>query len=60
MVYYARKLTLLPNSMSKKDVEDLRIIGLNDTEILQVVQVTAYFNYVTRLATALGVELETD
>jgi len=60
VVYFARKLTLLPNSMSRHDVDNLRGAGLSDREILQTVHVTAYFNYTTRLGIALGVELEGD
>jgi uncharacterized peroxidase-related enzyme len=58
MVYFARKLTLLPNSMSRHDVDNLRGAGLSDVEILQTVHTAAYFNYATRLGAALGVELE--
>lgn len=60
LLYFARKLTLLPNSMSRRDTDDLRAAGLSDLEILQTVQVTAYYNYVNRTANALGVELEQD
>ncbi|MBU0508353.1 hypothetical protein KKH27_05905 [bacterium] len=60
LVYFARKLTLLPNSMKRQDVEDLRICGLSDLEILQAVQIAAYYNYVNRFADALGVEIEKD
>jgi uncharacterized peroxidase-related enzyme len=60
IIYFARKLTLLPNSMSRKDADDLSIAGLSDLEILQTVQLTAYFNYVNRLAEGLGVELESE
>lgn len=44
--------------MSRADVDALRAAGLRDDEILDVCQVTAYFNYVNRLADGLGVELE--
>jgi alkylhydroperoxidase family enzyme len=44
--------------MTSRDVEALRDIGLTDGEILDVCQVTAYYNYVNRLADGLGVELE--
>ena len=60
IIYFARKLTLLPNSMSRRDTEDLRLAGLSDYEILQTVQVASYCNYAARLAVALGVELEED
>ncbi len=55
---YARKLTLHPAKMEEEDVKRLREVGLADGEILDVCQVTAYYNYVNRLADGLGVELE--
>jgi alkylhydroperoxidase family enzyme len=44
--------------MTEGDIEPLRRAGLQDGEILDVCQVTAYYNYVNRLADGLGVELE--
>ncbi len=55
---YAVKLTLNPSEMQRSDVERLRGAGLSDGEILDVCQVTSYYNYVNRLADGLGVELE--
>ena len=55
---YAVKLTLRPSVMQRSDVEGLRRAGLSDAEILDVCQVTSYYNYVNRLADGLGVELE--
>ena len=55
---YARKLTAEPSAMTEGDIEPLRRAGLDDVEILDVCQVTAYYNYVNRLADGLGVELE--
>lgn len=55
---YAMKLTHTPSAMSESDVGRLRDAGLRDDEILDVCQVTAYYNYVNRLADGLGVELE--
>ncbi len=55
---YAVKLTLRPSVMQRSDVEGLREAGLNDAEILDVCQVTSYYNYVNRLADGLGVDLE--
>ncbi len=54
---YAVKLTLKPSEMQSSDVEALRGAGLSDAEILDVCQVTSYYNYVNRLADGLGVEL---
>ena len=59
LVDYALKLTREPWSVTIEDVEQLRRAGLDDTEILDTCQVTAYFAFVNRLAQGLGVELET-
>ena len=58
MLDYAVKLTRTPASMEADDVERLRGVALTDAEILDVCQVTCYYNYVNRLADGLGVELE--
>ncbi len=58
MLNYAVKLTLTPSEIEQADVQQLREVGLSDAEILDVCQVTAYYNDVNRLAEGLGVELE--
>jgi len=58
MLAYAVKLTRHPARVSSGDVERLRGVGFDDTGILDICQVTAYYNYVNRLADGLGVELE--
>ena len=55
---YAEKLTLTPQAMTEKDVEDLRAAGLEDVAIHDLIQVTAYFNYINRVADAIHVDLE--
>lgn len=55
---FAEKLTLAPREMRREDLDPLRGIGLDDRGILEVVEVTAYFNFVNRLADGLGVSLE--
>jgi uncharacterized peroxidase-related enzyme len=55
---YARKLTLLPGSISDKDVDKLRAAGLSDGKILEINQVAAYFAYANRTVTGLGVHTE--
>lgn len=52
---FATKLTLEPGAMEEADVKTLREAGLTDEEILSVVMVTCNFNFMTRLADALGV-----
>jgi len=55
---YAEKLTLTPQAMTEEDVEDLRAAGLEDVAIHDLIQVTAYFNYINRVADAIHVDLE--
>lgn len=54
----AEKLTRSQRKMSPSDLEGLRAQGLDDPAIHDAVQVIAYFNYITRIADALGVEPE--
>ena len=44
--------------MTRGDLDRLRGLGLDDPAIHDAVQVVAYFNYITRIADALGVEPE--
>ena len=44
--------------MTPADLEKLRAHGFDDTAIHDATQVIAYFNYITRIADALGVEPE--
>jgi hypothetical protein len=53
-----QKLTLRPSEVAESDLARLREAGLDDRGILEVVQVTSYFNFVNRLADGLGVSLE--
>ena len=58
IVEYAVKLTRTPAQIMQADVQALREAGLSDRAILDVAQVTAYFNFVNRLADGLGVTME--
>ena len=57
---YAEKLTLTPGAMTATDIEALRSAGLGDIEIHDLIQVTAYFNYINRIADAVHVDLEAE
>jgi alkylhydroperoxidase family enzyme len=44
--------------MSAEDVERLRAHGVSDAGIHDAIQVVSYFNYVNRVADAVGIEDE--
>ena len=60
MVSFAITLTRRPAAITETDVKNLREVGLDDRAIHDICAVTAYYNFVNRLADGLGVELETD
>jgi uncharacterized peroxidase-related enzyme len=55
---YAVKLTRSPSECSRADVEALRAAGFDDRAIHDAVQVVSYFNYINRVADALGTDPE--
>ena len=57
MLDYAVKLTRDPSSVKETDVETLRGLGLSDEQILAVCLVACTFNFMTRVADGLGVEI---
>ena len=54
----AERMTHAPASLREGDVAALRALGLDDAAIHHAVQVIAYFNYINRVADALGDDLE--
>ena len=58
MLEFSRKLTNAPSDMGRCDVEELRKAGLDDAAIVELVSVTAYFNFINRVALGLGVRLD--
>lgn len=57
---YAKKLTLNIQSISKEDFDAVESVGFSDGEILEINQVTCYFNYVNRSVLGLGITTEGD
>ena len=53
---HATKLTQSPSAVTPDDLDALRAEGLSDRDILDITLVTAYFNFVNRIALGLGVE----
>jgi len=52
---YAGQLTLSPDAVSEGDIAAMTEAGLDDGEILEINQVTAYFGYANRTVLGLGV-----
>jgi uncharacterized protein YciW len=57
MLEYTEKLTIAPASMTEQDVESLRAVGWTDRDILDIVQVCAYFNFRVRIVDGLGLQV---
>jgi alkylhydroperoxidase family enzyme len=55
MLDFAVQLTKAAYRMTSADVDRLRQVGFDDTEILQITLIAAWFNYINRVADALGV-----
>jgi uncharacterized peroxidase-related enzyme len=56
LIDYALKLNSQPNRIVKRDLDALRTFGVSDSEILDLVLLTGYMNFVNRIAQGLGVE----
>ena len=54
---FVRQLSKAPQDMTEANVQNLRDHGLNDSEILEVVQIVASFAYFTRVINGLGIEI---
>jgi hypothetical protein len=52
------RVTRTPAAVRRRDVEGLRECGLTDRDILDAVEVISYFNYINRVADALGIDPE--
>jgi uncharacterized protein YciW len=52
------RVTRTPVAVRRRDVESLREFGLTDRDILDTVEVISYFNYINRVADALGIDPE--
>ena len=55
MVEYVVKLTKDATKVWKDDIEGLRAAGFDDRGILQITLIASWFNYINRVADALGV-----
>jgi uncharacterized peroxidase-related enzyme len=55
MLDYVVQLTRDATKISKGDHEKLRAAGFDDKAILQITLIASWFNYINRVADALGV-----
>ena len=55
---FAVVVTRTPSAVRPRHLAVLRKYGLTDRDILDAVQVISYFNYINRIADALGVDPE--
>lgn len=55
---FAVRLTREPASVGAGDIDELRRHGLDDADVHDAIQVIAYFNYINRVADAVGIEDE--
>jgi len=54
----AEKLSATPTRMIEQDWQPLRDLGFDDRACLEVAHVVGIFNYLTRLADGLGLQLD--
>ena len=57
---HARTLTLNHTKIDRSEIDKMRKAGYSDGEILELNQVTCYFNYVNRMVVGLGVTTDGD
>jgi len=58
MVDYVVQLTKDATKVTKEDHKRLRAAGFEDEAILQITLIASWFNYINRVADALGVGRE--
>jgi uncharacterized peroxidase-related enzyme len=58
MLDYVVKLTKDATKVWKGDIDGLRAVGFDDRGILQITLIASWFNYINRVADALGVGRE--
>jgi len=58
MLDYVVKLTRDATKVWKDDIDGLRAAGFDDRGILQITLIASWFNYINRVADALGVGRE--
>lgn len=52
---FAAKATRTPGDMSVADLDTLRQVGFNETDLIEIASIVAYFNFSNRLNNMLGI-----
>ena len=60
MLDFAIKITPDATEVSKSDLDKLRTTGFDDKGILQITLIASWFNYINRVADALGIGRDED
>jgi uncharacterized peroxidase-related enzyme len=55
MLDFVARLTTTPARLSPEDLGRLRAVGFDEVAILQMTLIASFFNYINRVADALGV-----
>ncbi|NOR45715.1 MAG: peroxidase [Candidatus Delongbacteria bacterium] len=60
MLDYAVILTVKPSEIKEEIIQELRDNGFDDRGLHDMCTIVAYFNFVNRIASGLGVEFESN
>jgi alkylhydroperoxidase family enzyme len=55
---FSVKLTKQAWETRQEDIDRLREVGYSDEQVIEIVHVASYFNYINRVVDGLGGELE--
>ncbi len=58
LLHFSAKITRHAYKVTESDIQSLKDIGCSEEEIFEAVAVTALFNYMDRMADALGAPVE--
>ena len=58
MLEFGEKLTAAPGQLTDDDLNELRNVGFDESQILAITLAAAYRNFIARAADLMGVELD--
>ena len=58
LLHFAEKINRHAYKVTDEDINDLKAIGCSEEEVFEAVAVTSLFNYMDRMADALGAPVE--